>query len=59
MASNSKAVGRCRQCSSKTNEAITRQEHTQYTYILQNVCRMEEMFDDNSKIAFLMRVIIA
>ena len=53
---NSKAVGRCHQCCKKTNEAVTREEHTKYTYILQNVCCTEQMFADNSKIAFLMQV---
>jgi len=56
LSSNSKAVGRCRQCCKKTNEAITRQEQTQYSYILQSVCCTEQMFGDNSKIAFLMQV---
>jgi len=56
LSSNSKAVGRCRQCSKKTNEAVTRQEQTHYTYILQKVCCSEDAFRDNSKIAFLMKV---
>lgn len=57
LSSNSKTVGRCRQCSKKTNEAITRQEHTQYTYILQNVWSTEEILGNKSKIAFLMKVV--
>jgi len=56
LSSNSKAVGRCQQCSKKTNEAVSRQENTQYTFILQNVCSTEDAFRDNSKIAFLMKV---
>jgi hypothetical protein len=37
------------------NNAITRQDFTHFSYMLKNVCREEEAFGDQSKIAFLMQ----
>ena len=55
LSSNSRSVGRCRQCGKKNNDAIIRQDHSHFRYLLKNVCRAEEQFGDGSNIAFLMQ----
>ncbi|XP_060080948.1 IQ and ubiquitin-like domain-containing protein [Ylistrum balloti] len=55
LSSNSRTVGKCRKCSKIDNDARTRQDISTYQYMLKVLRKAEEMYGDNSKIAFLLQ----
>ncbi|XP_033745272.1 IQ and ubiquitin-like domain-containing protein [Pecten maximus] len=55
LSSNSRTVGKCRKCSKVDNDARTRQDISTYQYMLKVLRKAEEMYGDDSKIAFLLQ----
>ena len=51
-----RAVGRCRRCLKLDNDARLRQDSTQYRAMLKELRRVEESYDDGSRIALLLQV---
>ncbi|XP_069101065.1 IQ motif and ubiquitin-like domain-containing protein [Argopecten irradians] len=55
LSSNSRTVGKCRKCAKIDNDARTRQDISTYQYMLKVLRKTEEMYGDDSKIAFLLQ----
>ena len=56
LSSNSSGVGRCRRCTKLDNDARTRQDYSQYRFMLKGLRKSEEGMGDGSRIAFLIQV---
>lgn len=56
LSSNSRTVGKCRKCAKIDNDARTRQDISTYQYMLKSLRKAEELYSDDSKIAFLLQV---
>jgi len=55
LATNSRSVGRCHQCTKTDNDARIRQDYSHYRYMLKALRQQEEAYSDGSKIAFLLQ----
>jgi len=55
-ASNQRKLGRCRACNRIDNHARKRKDFSIFLYMLKNLCRSEDLYNDNAKTAYLMQV---
>lgn len=55
---NSRTIGRCRSCYQLDNEARKREAYLKYRLILENLRKSEVDYQDDSKIVFLVQVLL-
>lgn len=55
---NSRTIGRCRSCYQLDNEARQREAYFKYRLILENLRESEVGYQDDSKIVFLVQVLL-
>ncbi|XP_041350379.1 IQ and ubiquitin-like domain-containing protein isoform X2 [Gigantopelta aegis] len=55
LSSNSRVVGKCRQCNKIDNDGRVRQDYSHYRYMLKMLRLSEEAYGDQSQIAFLLQ----
>lgn len=55
LSTNSRTVGRCRECRRLDNDARARQDYSHYRLMLRDLRRTEESYGDDSKVAFLLQ----